>query len=183
MWAGSVSITRELVRDVNSQTSPRPTASVGWHPAMCANELSRWPWCTLKFENHWVGVGTVLPPTGWARGQSRYQLLLVQLCHLLGLAGMKPGACLTLPPFCKPVPWGFGRSGACPLFLSQAAQTSHMRSTTAMLPTSLCLNPSHASSSVARPSDPQLDAARAVGEGRAKQRWRGSGASVSPEDW
>ena len=22
------------------------------------------------------------------------------------------GACLPLPPFCKPVPWGFGRSGA-----------------------------------------------------------------------
>lgn len=41
MWAGSVSITRELVRDVNSQTSPRPTASVGWHPLMCANEFSR----------------------------------------------------------------------------------------------------------------------------------------------
>ena len=32
-------ITRELVRDVNSQTSPRPTTSVGWHPEMCVNEF------------------------------------------------------------------------------------------------------------------------------------------------
>ena len=182
MWAGSTASPGSLL----GMSIPRPLLDQphlwGGTQKCVWTSFSRWPWCTLKYENHRVGAGTVLPPTGWARGQSRYQVLLVWLCHFLGLAGRKPGACFLLPPFCNPAPWGFGRPGGCPSTLSQAAQTSHTMWTKATLPTSLCLNLSHASSSVARPSDPQLEVARARREGRAKQR-QGSGAFVSPEDW
>lgn len=49
------SITRELVRDANSQPHPRPTESetLGMGPSnLRFNKHYRSLWCTLKFENH-----------------------------------------------------------------------------------------------------------------------------------